>query len=310
MRVYDLVKKHGWVALQNLNALGINPSYLSHVFFVDQNNPNALDADNGEHGQSWEKPFKTIAYAITRNNAGVDWSPDQGQWHGMNNYIVIGPGHYSENLTACPWACTMIGVGSNLGYPSSEGGVWINPSSDEALVGSMLGTTINNIGFEGNSSAGTCVDITTFNNSAFIHCKFNTNVADFTCLLQIDNAGGSVIRDSVFTSGTTPAAYGIHIDDGAFFGSYIENCIINAATAGILVDSTVDLTGNSWIKGNEIAYPVKGIDLNNESNNLIRVTNNTIMASSDCIEGSVAALTTGNWANQAGTGDWEIAEPA
>lgn len=312
MQVKDLIAKHGWQALQNLNALGINPSYLSHVFFVDQNNPNALDADNGEHGQTWEKPYNTIAYAITRNNATLDWSPDQGQWWGQNNYIIVAPGQYVEDLTSVPYACTVIGLGSCIDYPSTEGCATIKSITGSVIAASsIVATTFKNIMFECSFSGGKNVDVAIMNNSAFINCRFHTNVADLTTHLEIGDMTRSVIRGCVFSSGTTQAATAINIGAGSkttFFGSIIEDNIIEAVTAGILVDSTVTLSGGStWIRNNDIAYPVKGIDINATSGGLIRVVGNTIMASTDCIEGSNANYTTRNQCNQAGTTVWEDA---
>lgn len=311
MRVTDLVRKYGWEALQNLNALGVNPSYLSHVFFVDQNNPNALDANDGYHGTNWETPYNTIAYAITRNNATLDWSPDQGQWWGQNNYILVAPGKYEEELTSVPYACTVIGLGSCIDYPSTEGCVSIYSDSDSVIdVASIVATTFKNIMFECSASSEVNVQTDIMNNSAFINCRFHTNVEDLTTHLQIGDMTRSTIRNCVFSSGTTHAATAINVGAGSkttMFGSLIEDCIINAATAGIVVDSTVTLSGGgTWIRNNLISNPAKGIDLNNSTNNLINVANNTIIASSDAIEGSTAALTVGNMVNEAGTTAWEV----
>lgn len=313
MKVYDLVKKHGWLALQNLNALGISPSYLSHIFFVDQNNPNALDADNGEHGQSWEKPYKTIAYAITRNNATLDWSPDQGEWWGQNNYILIAPGKYAGHLASVPYGCTVIGLGSSMDFPTDEGSVIIYCVDDTVITTSSLtSVTFKNITFYcDDPTSGKNVVTAIMNNSAFINCRFHTNIANLDTHLEIGDMTRSVIRGCKFSSGTTHAATAINICAGsktAFFGSLIEENLIGAATNGILVDATLALSGGgTFIRKNEIAYPVTGIAIKKASHG-IRITNNTIMASSDCIENPVAALTTGNWANKAGKTSWEDQE--
>lgn len=310
MKVIDLVRKYGWDALQNLRIGGVNPSFLSHVFFVDQNNVNAYDADDGVHGHSWENPYATIAYAITRNNAVLDWGPDQGEWWGQNNYILVGPGKYTEDLTSVPYACTVIGLGSCLDWPSTEGCVSIYSETDSVIdADSLVATTFKNIMFECSVSSGIGVDIAIMNNSAFINCRFHTNVADLTTHLQIGDMTRSTVRGCVFSSGTTDAAYGINIGAGSkttMFGSVIEKNIINAATAGIIVDDTVTLSGGgTFIRDNDIAYPAKGIDINTSTNMLIRVVGNRIMASSDCIEGADATLTVGNMANEAGSTAWE-----
>jgi len=283
------------------------PTSSSRVYYVDESNANAGTGTG--YGLSWDRPFSTIQAAIDANNSGINWSPSQGEWWSENNFIVIAPSIYTENLTAAPWACTMIGLGGGAhGWPSTEGSAWVNPSSGDALTGSLLATCIYGIGFEGNSSSGTTLDLTTCNNSVIEHCRIHTNVADLSYGIEIDDATRLTIRDCVFSSGTTDMGYGIYVGASSgttMFGCIFENNVINAVTAGIYVASTVILSGGSWIRNNDIAYPVKGIDLDNTTGNYIRVFGNKICASSDCIEGATATLIAGNWANIAGTADWE-----
>lgn len=311
--VKDLVHKLGWDAMLSLQAAGVQPSYLSHVFYVDANNPNALDANDGVHGESWENPYATVDYAFTRSNATLDWSPDQGDWWGQNNYILIGPAEYEEDVDTCPYGATVIGCGPSIYGGGTEGCPRIKAATASAFaVASMIATTFINITFETSVSSGVSVDVGTMNHSAFINCRFHTNVADLTTHLEITDMTRSYVRGCTFSSGTTHAGYGINVgaDSGTtMFGSVIENCVINAATAGVIVDSTVTLSGGgTWIRGNDISNPTKGIDLNNSTSNLINVAHNHIIASSDAIEGATAALVIGNWVNENGTADWEADE--
>jgi len=322
MRLRDQIRTYGWEAFRCF-AAGVQPSFLSHVFYVDRNNPDALDADDSIHGTCWESPFATIEYAILRHHdtvvSGSAEATNANEWWGQNNYILIAPGIYEEDFVFATHryisGCTIIGLGSCIDYPTTEASVSIKSSTASIIdAASMVACTIKNIHFECNLASGTSVSIATMNNSAFINCRFHTNIANLSKHLSIGDMTRSTIRGCVFSSGTTHAATAIEIGASSktvFFGSKIENNIIDAATTGILVNSSIALSGGgTWIRGNEIVYPAKGIDINASSGGLIRIVNNTIMASSDCIEGSNAAYTTGNWANQAGTGDWEIAEPA
>lgn len=293
---------------QTINHPLFTPSSMTKVWYVDERNPNS--GTSAGYGLSWEKPFSTIAAAIAANNASIDWGPAQGEWWGLNNYIFIGPSSYAENLTSAPHSCTVIGLGSSPnGYPTTEGSVNINPSSGTPLaVSTHVAVTWYNIQFESIESAGKDVDLGICNNSAFIKCRFHTNIADLGVGLECDDAAGLVVRDCIFSSGTTDIGTAISIGANSgtsFFGCVIENNIINAATAGIAISSTVTLSGGSWIRNNDIANPAKGVDLNNTSNNLIRVSGNNIIASSDCIEGATAALCIANWTNENGTADWE-----
>lgn len=108
MLLYDAIRKYGLLALPILN-----PN--SEIYYVDSDHANALDADDGEHGNTRELPFKTIAYAITINNAAftVDGDPQRT--------MFIHSKTYTENLTAFPKNCTVIGVGGKVriqGYHS------------------------------------------------------------------------------------------------------------------------------------------------------------------------------------------------
>ena len=223
--VKDLTHKLGWDAIVNLLGAGVQPSHLSHVFFVDCNNPNALDANDGVHGESWENPYATVAYAITRSNATLDWAPTYGDWWGQNNYILIAPGEYVEDLTSVPYACTVIGMGSCIDWPSTEGAVMLKSTGDSVIdVSSIVATTFKNIMFECSASGEINVQTDIMNNSAFINCRFHTNVADLTTHLQIGDMTRSTIRGCVFSSGTTHAATAINVGAGSkttMFGSVI-----------------------------------------------------------------------------------------
>ncbi len=63
-RVSDLVAKYGWQAMIYLAALGIKDLAEAQVLFVDSAHSDALDADDTEHGHSFQKPLATWDYAI------------------------------------------------------------------------------------------------------------------------------------------------------------------------------------------------------------------------------------------------------
>lgn len=84
-RVSDLVAKYGWQAMIYMSNLGIRSLAEAQVLFVDSGHTNALDADDTEHGHSFEKPLATVDYAnslLTADEGGI---------------ILSAPGH-SENI--------------------------------------------------------------------------------------------------------------------------------------------------------------------------------------------------------------------
>jgi len=88
MKVLDLVKKHGWVGLTSLAASIPFPLANANAFFVDNSVTEALDADDGVHGQTWAAPLASIDYAIGLCTA------DQG------DMIFVSPAHNDSPTAA------------------------------------------------------------------------------------------------------------------------------------------------------------------------------------------------------------------
>lgn len=104
MLVRDQVRKYGWEALAAISTGKgfIEPN--AHAFYVDKGHENALDANDGEHGNHWDQPFATIAYAITRSNA------NSSSYH--MNTILVAANTYTENLTVLPKNCNIVAIGA------------------------------------------------------------------------------------------------------------------------------------------------------------------------------------------------------
>jgi hypothetical protein len=83
-RTSDLVSKYGWQAMIYLAALGIDNLAEAQLLFVDAIHTNALDADDTEHGHSFEKPLATVDYAIGLCEASEE------------AIILLAPGHYED----------------------------------------------------------------------------------------------------------------------------------------------------------------------------------------------------------------------
>ncbi|MFX0022194.1 MAG: hypothetical protein ACFE9S_07695 [Candidatus Hermodarchaeota archaeon] len=117
-------------------------------------------------GENMEEAFVTIAAAITKANAAIDWSV----W-GPRINIWIAPDVYAENLTALPYGCNLIGLGDAFDV-NGERGVTIKPATGSPVdCTSIINTRVENICFQSlDSSAVFQAD--TFNRNVIKNCVF------------------------------------------------------------------------------------------------------------------------------------------
>lgn len=111
MLMQDAIRKYGWTFMSYLSSLGINLLTNGNVFFVDSGHAQTLDANDGEHGNSWEQPLATVDYAI-----GLCTS-------GQNDIILVNAGHAETLATASALLCdvddvTIIGLGTGDNRPT------------------------------------------------------------------------------------------------------------------------------------------------------------------------------------------------
>jgi len=101
MKLYDMVRKYGWEILAVLPSIP-NVRAEGNVFFVDSGQTTTgLDAADGEHGHSWDKPFLTLNFAISQCVAS------------QGDVILIAPGHaetLSTTATESGTTTTEVGV--------------------------------------------------------------------------------------------------------------------------------------------------------------------------------------------------------
>jgi hypothetical protein len=133
-KVTDLVSKYGWQFLGYLANLGVDLPTNAAVLFVDSNATNASDADDTEHGHSFDKPLATLDYAIGLCTDG------------QGDVILIAPGH-TENLTAAT-SCvvdksdlTIVGLGHGLNRPTFS----LATSTAAKISVTVANVTIKNI---------------------------------------------------------------------------------------------------------------------------------------------------------------------
>jgi len=174
MLLFDAVRKYGWLGISNDRPNG-------HNYFVDANHANALDANDGEHGTTWELPFATLTYAITRCN--VD-----SNVYGMNN-IYVNAATYSAALTVLPKNCNIIGVGARTRITGANTvvaaaqnchfwNIWFRGSGAYPLITiptTTYGGGFHGCMFEGTASATYAISLASTNDFIIEDCKFQGN---------------------------------------------------------------------------------------------------------------------------------------
>lgn len=150
-----------------------------------------VDVLNGSAGATGEDPdhaLSTIAAAVTKVNARINWSNSPWATHDV---IIIAPGTYAENLTSLPYGATLYGLGLDL--RDAENGVKIKPATGAPVdVGACINTAFYNINFEtAETDAGDpCFDADIANNNQFINCRFSGPAETATAV-------GFVTKDAV-----------------------------------------------------------------------------------------------------------------
>ena len=219
----DLVSKYGWQVMVYLANLGVNLLSEAAILFVDSGNTAAgLDADDGEHGHSFQKPLLTLDYAVGLCTA------NQG------DVILVAPGH-SETLSGASdldfdvSGITVIGLGSGSLMPTfSLGG------TDAATTVEINGDniTLRNLRFIGADEDGTtvCIDIQTGSDYITLDgLHFFETVATMeilTCITLEDKTDQCTIKNCVFrnlATGSNAAAIITEADEHDFL--VIDNCV-------------------------------------------------------------------------------------
>jgi len=173
MKLYDLVKKYGWTALAVLPSIP-NVRAEGNVYFVDSGATNALDAaDNSVHGASWDTPFATLNYAISRCTA------NQG------DVILIAPGH-AESLST---------TATESGSTTTEVGV---DKAGVSIIG--LGSGSLRPTFTCTAAAGQIAVLAA--NVTIENILMVSNIEDLTDMITVDaDSDGCVIRNCEFRDG-------------------------------------------------------------------------------------------------------------
>ena len=232
MLLYDAVKKYGLLALP---ILGTN----SPVYYVDSDHANALDADDGEHGNTWELPFKSIAYAIAINNAAFTADSDP------QRTMFIHSKTYTEDLTAFPKNCTVIGVGGKVRIQGHH------------EFSHAQNCRIHNIQFRSSEAAAPIVYATgNCHGLEFHKCVFDSQAAISECIKYAGNSSDLVVDDCRMgyeTNATNSPDIAIRFSGVAAQRAEITNNRIWSTGIGIQIESTMTSGGFLLIENNKIS---------------------------------------------------------
>jgi len=285
-----------------LNAAGLNPNVnatFGNVYWVD-----ADTGDDSNDGLSSENAFETVGAAITANNVAFDADSDP------MNTMYIHSKTYTENLTAFPKNCTVVGIGGKVriqGYHVVDHAQncrihnvqFRSSTASEPILtvgSSSHGFELHKCVFEGQAAISECL-LFTGNSSDIVieECRigYETNVANSPDIAirfgGVANQRGKVINNQIFSTGI-----GIQIDATMISGNFLlikdnvicaGNSTTDQATIGIF-DKTSGPKGGIYV--HNFISAADGIQFVGTS---VNVTSENL-----CM---------GNWVNQAGTASWE-----
>ena len=206
------------------NARGIGTS--GTTYFVDGNSGN--DANNGF---SWDKAFKTLAFAFATSNTDIARGSDR--WARRNRIYIAGD-DFVEDLVALPQKTDIVGVGSSDNYPMAA----IRGNHDP--INNAVGCRFFNVRFRPAASADLITLLSTSGGGIEFHgCIFDANYSTFTAPSAIDTTASQYLKviGSEFL-GAFSSDY-IDIGAGAINGMEIAyNEMKGGADNGIMVTGT------------------------------------------------------------------------
>ena len=213
--LYDILKQ-----LQHLGA-GI----AGEVYFVDGN-----DGSDTYDGLSWDTPFLTLAYAITKSNANIVANV------AARNTIFIRGDLFAEDLTVPPIKCDVIGVGS------SDEQNKVKITGEHAWTGSATNESSGfyNIEFQ-NDGTAEIFTVATPAGLYFGDCIFTAEAACTGAILLTGSTGNDFVmkncwlRNALDNDPFDTAAISITVT--TFYHMLIKDCEIEG-DMGINVDST------------------------------------------------------------------------
>jgi len=229
---------------------------------------------NSTDGSSWENAYSTITAAITAHTA---WRALQASAiQSVDNYIIIAPALYDENIIALPYSCTMIGLGVLGTDKSTE----IHPTVGSCMAGTVSGLRMYNISFQGGTGTADTLDFNICNNVHIIGCEFYPGAVNSNAAISTQNCGMSVFRNNrILTQAALYYTYGIYFGGGAdkyCIANDIDGNIMTGlaeAGTGIFIEDNCTSSGQTIIRNNIIRLSGAGIGIDENSDGCLLIQN-------------------------------------
>ena len=290
MLLRNLIRQYGSEVIPIAASLGVDLLANANVYFVDSGATNTLNANDGEHGNSWTQPFATLNYAISRCTAA------------QGDIILLAPGH----------AETIEDTGTASGTTTDE---CVVDKSGVHIIGIGHGQLRPTFTLEGATDAAIVV-IAAATNVHIKNIEIVSNLANVAAGITLSaTSDGAVIEDCVFRDGAAAkelvigisvaaACDNIIIRNNRFYTVPAGGCASAITLAGESARSVI--TGN-FIQGDYSASCISGVTaaatlLNISDNYLINIDT----TAGSCID--MHASTTGMSCNNRMMGGKSIAD--
>lgn len=224
-----------------ISGINLNVNQKGKVFYVCNSSVLAergINGSNGNDGLTPEKPFATIAYAVSRCTAG------------RGDKIMVMPGH-AESIAAAAGidvnvaGVMIIGVGAGADRPT----ITLGTANTATFRVSANNVRMENMLFVANFlNIAACVDVTTAKNVQIVECEFRDTSAILNFVKAVrtsttDNAAdGLMIKNCAFFGVGTSAATSLLHNQGACDRLVVEDNSVfvqgTTATTGVLILST------------------------------------------------------------------------
>jgi hypothetical protein len=266
MKISDATHKYGWDVNTYLSALGTElPNMDASVFFVDSTASQALDANDGEHGNTWDKPFATIDYAVGKCTASA------------GDIILVAPGHSESKaatgvLVTCDVAgVSIIGKGSGAIRPTialsgHTGAVAFSVTAASVKIQNILITNaIDALVSAISVAAADCsiedVEVRDGANTTEVAIGILTTTAANRLKIKRYFHNGFVDGDACTQAISLVATANTEIADSRFFGTFstsavniatastgliVKNCSFRNGTTALTTNVVDTATGSTW----------------------------------------------------------------
>ena len=251
MNTYDQIGKFGWVSLLSGSAGMGN----GHTYFVDGNSGNAANDASVAQGDSWDAPFATINYAISRcsNNADDVILVAQDHTETISDTSATNTsGTTTDEFCVDKTGITIIGLGSNDRRPK----ISLTSATDACIDIRSPQCTLYNLWFYNNIAANVAmIDAQAAADGLTIeNCRFDMASSATDPILMINltaNCDDVTIRGCKFyAAASNDATFAavkleggtdrLRLVDNVFVGDWNEQ-VIDADTAA---STEVEVTGN------------------------------------------------------------------